>query len=52
MDLIILSIILAMAITLIVLIIKEHMAYKKEFNDSSQREYNARLKNEFETSEE
>lgn len=52
MNLIILSIILGMAITLIVLIIKEHLAYKKEFNDSSNKEYNTRLKNEFETSEE
>ena len=51
MDLIILSITLLMAITLIVLIIKEHLDYKKEFNDSLNREYNTRLKNEFDTSE-
>lgn len=37
MDLIIVSILVLMGIVLIVLIIKEHLAFKKEHNDSLNR---------------
>lgn len=52
MNLFIYSILIVMAIVLIVLIIKENLAYKKECLRSSKREYNSRLKNELELSEE
>lgn len=52
MSLAIYSILIIMAIILIVLIVKEHLAYKKEFGASEKREFNSRLKNEVELSEE
>lgn len=52
MNLAIYSILIVLAIVLLVLIVKEHLAYKKEFNANSVREYNSRLKNEVEGTEE
>jgi uncharacterized membrane protein len=52
MSVAIYSILIVLAIILIVLIVKEHLAYKKEFGASLNREYNSRLKNEFEGAEE
>ena len=52
MNLVIYSILILMAIVLLILIVKENLAYKKEFNANSGREYNSRLKNEFEGAEE
>lgn len=52
MNLVIYSILIVMAIVLLVLIVKENLAYKKEFNANSGREYNSRLKNNFEGAEE
>lgn len=52
MNLAIYSILTVMAIILIILIVKEHLAYKKEFGASEKREFNSRLKNEVELFEE
>ena len=46
------GILILMGIALIVLIIKEHLDYKKEFETSAKRKYNSRLKNEIDLSEE
>jgi len=51
MSVAIYSILIVLAVILIVLIVKEHLAYKKEFDASLNRKYNSRLKNEFEGAE-
>ena len=48
MNLFIYSILVLMSIALVVLIIKEHLDYKKEFKDSLNKKYDSRLKNEVE----